>query len=189
MDAKAPDLPAHATLVFQGEIWQVWQWPQKMYDGSVETFERVVRPDIVSVIATVGKWILINVEEQPDRPGLFYSLPGGRSEGGDPLEEAKRELREETGYVSSDWSLWQRASAGVAWVKGPHYFYIAWNCRHEGAQKLDPGERITTKLLSFREFLMLSDDDRLRGQTLAMFLLRLRLDAKAKKRFRELLFP
>src|SRR5215467_9321922 len=32
-------IPEHAERVFQGKIFDVYQWPQKLYDGSTATFE------------------------------------------------------------------------------------------------------------------------------------------------------
>ena len=42
-------IPREAGCVFRGEIYEVHQWPQKMPDGSVKTFEMLRRPDTVMV--------------------------------------------------------------------------------------------------------------------------------------------
>jgi len=59
-------IPPEAQCVFAGEIFSVYQWPQRLYDGSVATFEMVRRPDTVFVIAVddAGN-VLVNDEEQP----------------------------------------------------------------------------------------------------------------------------
>lgn len=49
-------IPREAELVFRGEIYKVYQWPQKMPDGSVKTFEMLRRPDTVMVIALEMRW-------------------------------------------------------------------------------------------------------------------------------------
>ena len=98
--AKRP-LPKHAKKVFTGEIFDVYQWEQEMYDGSTVIFEKIKRADTVSVIPiTTEQKILISHEEQP---GLkpFYGVFGGRIEPEEnPLSAAKRELLEETGYLA-----------------------------------------------------------------------------------------
>ena len=88
-------LPKNAERVFKGVIFDIYQWEQEMFDGSTETFERILRPDLVCLIATVGDKIMVLDQEQPARPP-FISLPGGRMdmEGETPLDTAKRELRE-----------------------------------------------------------------------------------------------
>lgn len=42
-------IPPEADRVFRGEIYEVYQWSQKMPDGSVKTFEMLRRPDTVMV--------------------------------------------------------------------------------------------------------------------------------------------
>jgi len=76
--SKKNKLPKNARRVFKGEIFEVWQWPQKMYDGSTETFEMLKRPDTAVVIPVVGDKILILTQAQPNRPKAFYSIAGGR---------------------------------------------------------------------------------------------------------------
>lgn len=59
-------LPEHAKRVFEGEFFDVWQWTQKMYDGTEAIFESVVRDDSTTVIAAVGEKIttrLISFDE------------------------------------------------------------------------------------------------------------------------------
>ncbi len=181
-------LPPDAKMVFKGEIFEVWQWEQKMYDGTVETFEKLKRSNTAGVIATVGDKILIQTQEQPDKPDPFTSIPGGRCEEGESsLEAAKRELLEETGYVSLDWELWieQNPVGKMVWTVNT---YIARNCVYKQPPQLDPGEKITTKLLSFDDFLMLSDDKNFYERELTFALFRARFDKKFKEDFYALLF-
>ena len=54
-------IPADAKRVFEGVIFDVYQWQQKMFDGSTETFEVLKRPDSVEVIAIKdGKMVVIH---------------------------------------------------------------------------------------------------------------------------------
>lgn len=158
-----------------------------MFDGSTLTFERLRRPNTVDVIATVGGKILIQDQEQPDT-GLFVSLPSGRmDEGEEPLQAAQRELLEETGYTSSDWQL-LREHQPASKIEWTIYTCIARNCAQTHEQYLDPGERITNHLISFEEFLMLSENPRFRGGDMVEFLLRLRLDSGKREEFQKFLF-
>ncbi len=182
-------LPPEAKLVFKGSIYEVWQWEQKMFDGTTQTYERLIRPDAVEIVGTVGDKIIIEEQEQAGQSASFYSLPGGRVDGGGtPLEEAKREFREETGYVSDDWELWQTIvpSNKTLWTI---YYFVARNCRPDGPQELDGGEKIDVKLLSFEDFLLLSDSPRLRGPEITKMMLRMRIHPELKEDFRKKLFP
>ncbi|MFH1187732.1 MAG: NUDIX domain-containing protein, partial [bacterium] len=98
-------IPKSAKLKFKGIIFDVYQWEQKMFDGTYETFEMLKRPDTVEIIPVAGDKILINEQQQPNTP-VFLSLFGGRvDEGEEPLRAAKRELLEEAGYASDDWEI------------------------------------------------------------------------------------
>lgn len=44
-------IPSEATKVFDGVIFDVYQWQQKMFDGSIETFEMLKRVSTVGIIA------------------------------------------------------------------------------------------------------------------------------------------
>ena len=61
-------IPRHAKRVFKGEIFEVYQWPQEMFDGSIKTFEMVRRPDTVATIAVIEDKIIVLEEEQPNLP-------------------------------------------------------------------------------------------------------------------------
>ncbi len=189
MSSKDNRLPTNATLVFKGKLFEVWQWEQKMYDGSAETFERIRRADTVQVIAVAGDKILIQQQEQPDRPESFISLPGGRCDNNeDPLTAIKRELLEETGYASKDWALWkEHHPAGKILWDG--YTYIARNALYQEAPHLDAGEKIEVKLISFDEFLALADNPAFRGRELLLEpLVRARYDEKARDELHVALF-
>lgn len=181
-------IPPQAKRVFKGVIFDVYQWEQELFDGRTATFEKLWRPDTVGVIPVIGDRILIQEQEQPDKPQPFISLPGGRCDGGeDPLEAVKRELLEETGYVSNDWELWrtEQPYGKIAWSI---YTYIARDCNFEKEPELDGGEKIRTKLITFDELLSLSDEPTFRDKELIVSLLRMRLHAEEREKFRRLLF-
>ena len=77
-------IPREADCIFRGEIYKVYQWPQKMPDGSVETFEMLRRPDTVMVIALdeAGDVLVID-EKQPGGIVRKNHLPVGRVDSSD----------------------------------------------------------------------------------------------------------
>ncbi len=180
-------LPKDAKRVFKGIIFDVYQWQQTMFDGSVSTFEKVTRPPTVEVIATVGDKILIEYQDQPDRKNTI-NLVSGRVESEDILSEAKRELLEETGYVSDDWFLFLKHENDGK-VLHDVYYYIARNCKKIQDPKPDSGEIIEVKLIGFDELFELADKpDFWTGPEFIIYLLKLRVDLKQKEEFRKLLF-
>lgn len=181
-------IPKEAKLVFKGVIFDVYQWEQKMFDGSTTTFERLKRPDTAIVIAVVGDKILIQEQQQPDKEQEYISIPGGRiEEGEDPLVGAQRELLEESGYVSDDWQLWKQEQYSGK-IESILYFFIARNCVYKQEPQLDGGEKITNKLTSFEEFLDLADNPLFSEKELITFILRMRLDSQKQTEFKKSLF-
>jgi 8-oxo-dGTP pyrophosphatase MutT (NUDIX family) len=180
-------IPKDARCVFKGVIFEVWQWEQKMFDGSMATFERLKRPDTVVIIPVIGNKIILETQEQPDTK-KFLSLPSGRcGKKEKPLMAAKRELLEETGYTSDNWELWQSYNplGKIIWTV---HIFVARNCIRTHEPRPDAGEKIITKLITFEEFLLLSDNQKFRGKELTSILLRARLNKKKKKELRRLLF-
>jgi ADP-ribose pyrophosphatase len=145
--------PRNATRVFQGTVFSVYQWKQRMYDGRYVTYEAVWRPATVNIIATVGRKVLMTRERQPGIPGWYLGMPGGRAmEGETPLQGAKRELLEETGCVSNDWTL---LSTDRAWpvTRWMVCWYLARNCRKVAEQSTHPSEIVEVSSVDLDEFL------------------------------------
>lgn len=145
-------LPDNAKKVFEGVLFDVYQWEQEMYDGSTAIFERLDRPDATQCIAIMDGKIALVYDEQPTRPA-GYTLPGGRVERGEEIDEAaRRELLEETGFEAKQWELLLTVSPAVK-IDWTIYTYIARDCKKVADTKFDPGERIELKLVDFEEFI------------------------------------
>ena len=181
------ELPENAKMVFRGEIFEVWQWEQKMFDGTIEIFEKIKRADTVDVVAAVGNKIILTEQEQPHH-GPFFAIPGGRNDKNEePLSAAKRELLEETGYESSDWELFRerRPFGSIIWSS---YTFIARDCRLVKDPSPDAGEKIKTLLVSFDEFIEISQKPDFRDKEFAQYLLRTKFDEKFREDLKVKLF-
>lgn len=134
-------IPDHATCVFKGKIFDVYQWEQELYDGSKATFEMLKRGNTVVVIPLQGDQVTYTLQEQPGK-APYLALPGGRAEEGEePLETAKRELLEETGMISDEWQL-IRTCPSPGKIDWTVYFFVARDCRKVARQMLDAGEKV-----------------------------------------------
>lgn len=156
-----PLIPEDAERVFEGVLFDVYQWRQKMFDGSVSTFEGLKRADSALIIGIdeSDHIILLNEEQPHKRPSI--RLPGGRVDAVDAstLEAAKREMSEETGYVFKQWRLIHvnRVTSKIDWFI---HYYLAYDI----AEKLKPshetgGESIQVLRLSYDEALDKLDHD------------------------------
>lgn len=182
------NVPPDAKKVFSGFIWDVYQWPQKMFDGTTHIFECLKRPNTAVIFPVVENKILIQRQLQPHWEHELISLPAGRCDGKeDSLACAKRELSEETGYASDDWFLFQRGYPyrSMVWER---FVFIARNCKKTSEQKLDPGERIKTDLISFDEFLNLADHPDWRDIGVATVMYQCRLYPEKRRALEQKLF-
>lgn len=99
--------------VFRGKVFSIKQCDVILPDGAKTVFEYCERPASVSTLAFNEKNELLMIKER--RAGYDHNvwfLPGGRMDhrGDTPLEAARRELREETGYNAKKMKLIQKKS-------------------------------------------------------------------------------
>ena len=179
-------IPPQAERVFEGVIFDVYQWQQEMFDGSKQTFERLRRPGTVVVIPVVGEKILLSREEQPGMKEVSTLLGGRIEEGEEPLNAAKRELLEESGYASDDWELW-RTYEPISKMDWQIFVFIARNCKKVAEQKLDAGEKITVEELTFDQFVEKVVDKDFSETEISNEVYRMRAEGQLEK-FKEVLF-
>lgn len=155
----AKTIPPEATKVFAGKIFDVFQWPQQLFDGSTTTFEMLRRPDTVKVIAVKDDNIVLIKERQP-RLNWCYDFPSGRHDHPeeDELIAAKRELLEETGMSFKNWKLIavRQPFVKIDWLV---YTFLATDFDNKIPQKLDSGEQIEVLKMNFNEAKKLLDEE------------------------------
>ncbi len=189
MDSR---IPAHAEKVFSWIRMDIYQWDQELYDGTITRFERSRFRDGAFVIGILpdGR-ILMTEQEQPAREGIFIGLPGGAFDtvDEDPLECARRELFEETGYESDDYELYI-VSEGSANLIVYTYFYIAYGCeRRRPQQNPDAWEKIRVFTLDIDGFLALAHESRFVHFTLLPYMYGALYDAHKKTELIKKLSP
>lgn len=177
-------IPKHAKRVFNGTVFDIYQWKQKMFDGSKKTFEIAHRLDTISIIAIVENKIVILYQQQPNTP-WYYTLPGGYVD--DRRESHKkaalRELLEETGLKPKKIKLWKNYRNDTR-LKSNHYIYIAQDCKKVAEQTPDGGEKIKVKLISFEKFLKFAHVDNFHNRGLVTDMLKAIISAKAKRQMK-----
>lgn len=153
-------IPPQAKCVFEGVIFDVYQWEQELFDGTKTIFEKGVRPDTVVIfpILTDGRIMLIE-DEQPGR-GALLGAPAGRLEEGETPEQcAARELLEETGLAAKEFVLFNEIQP-VMKLDWCVYTFVAYGCEKVSDPHLDAGERIKEHPVTFQELIDLPYDER-----------------------------
>lgn len=105
--SRRVQIPPAADKVFEGQLFDVFQWRERLYDGSEALFEMARRPDNVIVIGVSADGLLLATSQsQPAISERFIDFPGGRVEPSEtPAVAAVREMREETGFTSHELDL------------------------------------------------------------------------------------
>lgn len=181
--SKQP-LPKKAKKVFKGVLFDVYQWQQKMFDGSTQTFEKLKRADTVMIVPITkdGK-IILTEQEQPGKRS-FISVVGGRVENGENIQDAaQRELLEEAGCKTEKLVLWN-AIQPVGKIEWAVYTFIAKNCEVVSKPELDAGEKIKLKFVTFEEFIEIVAQDDFDDLEIVMKIAEARIDPKKMKSLR-----
>ncbi len=184
-----PSIPPEAKKVFQGDRWAIWQWQQRMNDGSTQTFETPERADGVSAIAiNKDKKIALLTQIQVPSPDTFFCFPGGEVDPGETPEQAcKRELLEEAGCKAGTLEFWKSYYPSSRLAYGFHYF-IARDCEVVAPLSPDPGEQITVSWITFDEMFQLALEPKFRHDDFTRDLMGMMLHPEKKEVFRRLLF-
>jgi len=134
-------------------------------DGRVNPeFYVLEYPSWVNVIAVTDEGQFVMVRQYRHGLGAIGTelCAGVVEEGEEPLEAAKRELWEETGYSGGHWELQCVISGNPSTTNNLTYCFLATGVTPGGGQHLDPTEDIEVVTLSRSELLAMMQRDELK---------------------------
>lgn len=143
--------------VFSGNLLRVFKDRILLPNGSESTREYIKHIGAVAVVAmdNDGK---IAVEHQFRYPFMeeLMEIPAGKLdyEGEDPLEAAKRELREETGITASQFEYLGPFYPTCAYSTEVIHLFFAWDLSF-GERELDEDESINFEMMEINDVLKL----------------------------------
>ena len=127
--------------VYSGNFIKVQKDRVRLPDGSESTREYIRHPGAVAIVPLLpdGRVLLERQFRYPLRRE-FIEIPAGKREAGeDPLETAKRELLEETGYVAAGWTRIGAIHNAIGYSDESIEMFVARGLEKREA-KLDAGE-------------------------------------------------
>jgi ADP-ribose pyrophosphatase len=139
--------------VFDGKLLQVYQDRVVLPDRNEGSREYIKHPGAVVILAIQNDGRLL-VERQFRYPlgQAFLELPAGKIEPGeDILNTAKRELFEETGHESDDWSYLGKFHPCIGYSTERIEIFIAKHIRKISEPALDEGEFLEVFYMSLEE--------------------------------------
>lgn len=138
--------------VYLGDFLRVRKDHVRLPDGTTATREYIPHPgaSMIVPIAANGNLIMIKQFRYPVRQE-FIEFPAGKiDKGEDPLETAKRELLEETGYRAKTFKHLITIHPVIGYSDEKIAIYLAKDLT-AGTQKLDVGEFVNVFEMSFEE--------------------------------------
>jgi ADP-ribose pyrophosphatase len=128
-------------------------------NGSIYPFVVLRCPEWINVVAIDkdGRWILVRQYRQAVS-GFTLEIPGGMvDEGEDPLTAARRELEEETGWTSDNWTKLGCVQPNPALQDNRCHIYCALDCRklEQSLAECDSSEDIRVVYKSRSEILQM----------------------------------
>lgn len=140
-------------------------------DGSTKRYYWARLPPAVVIVAIVGEELLFIEQYRPTIREHHLELPAGIVESGEGYEEAaRRELREETGYVAGSLTLVQTYQVATGVLDHERGVVVAKNLT-EGEIDHDENEFLTVRRIPIDEAVMTAREQPANDSTISALLL------------------
>lgn len=128
--------------VFKGVLLEVRKDSVLLPNGKESIREYVVHPGAVVILAFLDNGnILFERQFRYPLRRVFLELPAGKIDLGEAIiDTAQRELREETGYVASEWAHLGQMHPCIGYSDERIEIFTARNLRFTGESQLDHNE-------------------------------------------------
>ncbi len=164
-----PEKLIEKKTIYRGNIIDVSLDKVILDNGSEAIRETVYHPGAVAVVALTNSKDILLVEQyrHPSRENLL-ELPAGKLERGEsPVECAKRELSEETGFEAQNWLKMNEFYTAPGFASEKMYMYYA-DSLTKVKTDLDEDENIALRITPYKDALSMILSGKIKdGKTIA----------------------
>ncbi|MEN3363061.1 MAG: ADP-ribose pyrophosphatase [Burkholderiales bacterium] len=145
MDTHLKETKIDGEVVYDGRFLKVQRDRIQLPDGKVTDREYIKHPGAVVILPVFDDGsVLLERQFRYPLDRVFIEFPAGKIDPDeDPLDCAKRELQEETGYTAKDWKFVCTIHNAIAYSDEHLDIYLASGLT-AGERKLDDGEFLET---------------------------------------------
>lgn len=164
--------PEEAPKVFRGDRFDVVSLEISGKEGKSKRRDVILHPGAVVILPLLDHMHVVMIRNQRFAVEKeLWELPAGTLEKGEaPLETAKRELIEETGYQAAEVEPLTQFYTSPGFCDEVMYAFVATNLTFVG-QALEETEKITVEAVTWRNALVMACDGTIEdGKTLATLL-------------------
>jgi ADP-ribose pyrophosphatase len=142
MSKDLQETTVESELVYQGLFLKVRRDKARLPDGSIHGREWVVHPGASAILALADDGrVLIERQFRYAMQQVYVEIPAGKIDPGEtPLQTARRELLEETGYTAKQWALLTRIHPAIGFTNEIIDIFVARELGARETRKLDHGE-------------------------------------------------
>jgi ADP-ribose pyrophosphatase len=130
MNDKSPDfteIPVSSKTVYRGKLLHVFEDEVRLPNGRHAHREYIRHPGAAVMVPLTDPETVVLVRQfRYPLARHFYELPAGKIDSGEePLQTAKRELREECGYEAAEWRHLATIHPCIGYADEQMEFYLA----------------------------------------------------------------
>ena len=142
-------------LVYTGDYLKVYRDTVFLPNGASSYREYLKHPGAVMIIPVFDNGdVLIERQFRYPMRTVFVEFPAGKKDAGEaPIDTAKRELLEETGYTAERYSHITDIHNALAYCDEVIHFYVAEGLHDSGQQHLDDNEFVQVMRVPLTELM------------------------------------